>query len=208
MAVVVDPAEHFSKWLARFSGCHFAARYATREDEERLRISVVHHLPDDQIDSLNRLLEGCAEIKQAGIFLFPGVGDQEQLVAIVQKLASSDRWELETSLDEARGMLVRLLWRTADGHMSDTLGMAPLLTMPLTRRAPYCAIALWPGSPRKEGEDRVGFIDMPSGLPADKHRQMLQSSTDTVRNLLGEEPKEAPWRNVTFCLEPWTKRLF
>ncbi len=194
--------------MARFSGCHFAARYATLEDEERLRVSVVQHLPGDQVDSLNRLLEGCAEISQAGVFVFPGVADQEQLVEIVQTLASSDRWELETDLDVARGMLVRLLWRTAEGNTSDTLGMAPLLTMPLTRRAPYCAIALWPGSPRKEGEDRVGFIDMPSGLPDDKHRQMLQSSTDTVRNLLGEEPKEAPWRNVTFCLEPWTKRLF
>jgi hypothetical protein len=76
------------------------------------------------------------------------------------------------------------------------MGLAPMLSMPATRRTPYVAVALWPGPPRKE-KDWVGFIDMPSGLETDPHQRAFDSSGAVVSDILGDDGG-THWHEVAF----------
>ena len=91
------------------------------------------------------------------------------------------------------------------GRWSVAMGLAPLLSMPVTRRAPFPAIALWPGKPRKKSKkgESVSFGDIPSPFEGTEHGAALSASTDRTRELMGlDDPEQGPWRSVAFCLSP------
>jgi hypothetical protein len=91
------------------------------------------------------------------------------------------------------------------------MGFAPLGCMPVTRRAPYVALAVWAGAklnPHKRSpEGVIGFIDVPvSGaddIPLDEeaHQRMWDSTMDRVKELLGDPPEDDfKLKDVAFCL--------
>lgn len=67
------------------------------------------------------------------------------------------------------------------------MGLAPLLTMPITRRAPFVALAAWTGPPRKPTAKFVGFIDMPDDGDEREHAAKIASTEiKTAQHLIGD----------------------
>lgn len=107
--------------------------------------------------------------------------------------------------------LVGLHFTTADGERSSVMGFAPLGCMPVTRRAPYVAIAVWSGSKvnvhKQTAGTKIGFIDGPvvdkDGAPLDAaaHRSIWETTMARVQELLGD-PIEDDFRlkDAAFCI--------
>jgi hypothetical protein len=98
-----------------------------------------------------------------------------------------------------------LEWKTKAGPICDDMGLAPFGTMPVTRRAPYVAIAVWGGPHLNEHirkGPRVGVASASTGLNASEHRKLMTASDRRVRDLLDVPPEENPeWlRQVAFVL--------
>ena len=77
--------------------------------------------------------------------------------------------------------------------------------MPVTRRAPYVAIAVWGGPHLNEHirkGPRVGVASAPTGLGASEHRKLMAATDGRVRALLDVPQEENPeWlRQVAFVL--------
>lgn len=80
------------------------------------------------------------------------------------------------------------------------MGLAPLLSMPATRRAPHVALAVWPGKAMSSLEPDVAFKDIPSPFPSeDAHRRAIHESREGANGILGEEASKL-WREVAFSL--------
>lgn len=79
------------------------------------------------------------------------------------------------------------------------MGLAPLFSMPATRRAPYAGVALGPGAARVSRGGQVGFIDIPSGLKEPERRKALRETSAFVNQVFEEDPE--PWRQIAFCLD-------
>jgi hypothetical protein len=99
-----------------------------------------------------------------------------------------------------------LEWTTREREVCDALGLAHAGTMPVTRRAPYVAIAVW-GAPHsnphiRKVPGRVGVASALTGYGPDKHRDFMRRTDDHVRGLLAVPPAEHPeWlRRVAFVL--------
>jgi hypothetical protein len=200
-----DPvAQHFVKWLHQMTGCRFAQRFvkatATTDAERSPRIvCATIEIGEDAASRFSEFLDGCAGIEAAGVGLFPSIASTEQIARLVRALGEHERWRFGCRIDEQRRLLLLSVeWKTLQGKWSSAMGFAPLMTMPITRRAPYVALAMWPGAARKANQDVVGFIDMPSHF--DDHKKLLGESKAAVEALLGEDPEHAPWRSTAFAL--------
>jgi hypothetical protein len=89
------------------------------------------------------------------------------------------------------------------------MGFAPLGSMPVTRRAPFVALAAWTGpkrNPQKSKKmkapdrpDEVGFVDMPPIQP-DLHDSMWDATRKRVRELKALPQEGAALPTVAFCL--------
>jgi len=91
------------------------------------------------------------------------------------------------------------------------MGFAPLGCMPVTRRAPHVALAVWAGAKlnayRRSPEGVVGFIDAPvlgandAHLDQDGQQSIWDSTMGRVRELLGDPPEDdLKLKDVAFCL--------
>jgi hypothetical protein len=205
MANERDPfAERFIDWINRFSGCRFVQRFAKQPgtsavNKRPARIVCASSANDIGATALNRFFEGCAAQEAAGVAIFPALTTEAELARLLRRIGEMGRWRLSSREDTVRdALLVSLEWRTSEDKWSRTMGFAPLLTMPPTRRAPYAAIAMWPGASQRAEREDVGFIDMPSRIK--DHRKLIKESMTRVRELLGEDPDGAPWRNTAFSL--------
>ena len=85
------------------------------------------------------------------------------------------------------------------------MGLAPLGTMPVTRRAPHLAIVVWGGPhlnlhlPRTA---RVGVASAPTGLNKVEHRRLMKITDERVRELLTESAEDRVWlRQIGFILQ-------
>lgn len=187
------------------AGCHFVSGFARQKSPMHARLDYAE-FPDatmdaDRLEDIDGFLEGCGTLQQAGIMVFPGVRGVGALVDLCRSISQGARWQMRVKKD-MRGVLVALDWRASCGLWSNAMGFAPLLSMPATRRAPYVALALWPGDPR-EGSKRVrlSFNDMPSHHEQETHDDLFDKTTALSTTLLGEVPAEAPWRKTTFAFE-------
>lgn len=194
-----------ARWLKAHAGCSFAARFAASKGDaqQRLGYSAIHAaVVDHQVrGDIDGFLDGCGAREQAAVLVFPSIKSTDGVVSLARSL-NGGRWTCQERFDEARGHLFELAWMAACGLPSSVMGLAPLLSMPMTRRAPLVVLALWPGPPRPTSKGKgLSFMDMPSGLDAALHAEQLFRSTEMTERALGESPKTAPWRRVTFCIE-------
>lgn len=100
---------------------------------------------------------------------------------------------------------IGLWWQTAHGPWSSVMGFAPLGSMPVTRRAPYVAIVLWPGGHenihRTDRPAAVGIVQAPVVPDAQEYQRIWDRTKAKTSELLSEPPENAPLlRKVTFCL--------
>jgi hypothetical protein len=194
------------------TGCGFAAAYAHAPDA--ILWGVWSGIPPSQSlhTELAGFFTGAANIERPGIAVFPDLRTADDVVSLLVGLAGKPGWSLaraEWRKHPREDELVSLWWRTPAGLRTSVMGFAPLGSMPVTRRAPFVAIAAWAGpklNPQKSKKmkapdppDEVGFVDMPP-LPPDKHDQMWDTTRDNVRELKALPQEGAALPTVAFCL--------
>lgn len=190
--------------LGGHTGCAFAKSLAADKSDGSARITFVAQ-PQLDVTRLNRLLDECSRQQTPAVVIFPNVRSVGAVADLVHQLASDQRWTC--SRPRIAGFqrnddLVRILWRSPfEGWASEVMGLAPLLTMPVTRRAPFVGLALWPGGPsehrlypRDEGKADVldlldtshPFDDKAVASMKDRSilatKTMMSSPNDSVRN--------------------------
>jgi hypothetical protein len=206
--------DHLRSWLLKnMSGCSFASQLAGAAT-----MSFAVLLDDvnaDAVPAIDAFIEGSADQARVAILIFPRIRTANGIGRILGALTMSPGW-LATIVpwkDDARtgAKQIGLEFQARHGTTS-AMGFAPLGCMPVTRRTPYVALAVWAGgkrNPHKQtpGEGSFGFIDIPpvtdqgSPMTESAHTKTWDATKEKVRHLLND-PKEDPvqLRRVAFCL--------
>ena len=204
-----EATEHFKWWLQmQATGCIFAALLAKAG-----RIAYEPHSDTPQVDDLNTNFDLYGQRGLTAIVLLPFVVTEPGIVGVLSGLRDgSQRWKVRDRGRSADGnILVGLEWITANGNISDAMGFAPLPSMPVPRRAPYFAIAVWPGGQRnpergikptpraRPGE--VSFLDAEHTLKHDVYENMWTETEKAVAALMIAPPDNPRlYRKVAFVL--------
>lgn len=195
------------------TGCMFASSLAGH----RARIATHVHVEADPLIPvrLSDTLDVHGGAEQAVVLVFPRISSEPALVDLLNALAAEPRWAIERlpRRSPTGAVLVRLGWTTSDGATSDAMGFAPFASMPVPRRSPYVAIAIWPGARanpfRGSGRtpagrsDQVGFLDMPHDLAAADYDRLWSDTAERVGALMAMPPDDATlYRRAGFLLSP------
>lgn len=177
-----------SAWLRSFTGCGFASSFAQATgDLRRLIIAAVEPWQDVGAD-LDTALVALGKEEKAGLIVFPSLDREQDMLPLFDRLTKTGRWRWKLLREDGDELPVQITWRTDEGRESMVMGFAPFLSMPETRRAPYVCLALWPGQRTKTKEEGiVSFKDMPSRLPADQHKKLIDATLESVGEILGED---------------------
>lgn len=195
-----SPTLHLKRWLGRHqAGCLFVARLAMKD---RTRLHELFEAPcAEDFTTIDDAIEAESdEDGRAVVFFWPRAGATADVANLLRLLARLERWSVERvgwggALEERVCFSVR--WRTKTGALTEVAGFAPLPEMPLTRRAPYLAIALWGGAGRP-GARAVGLVDTPWRRDARTDPLWAGSVRLTEQMLPGEDRERL--RRVAFCL--------
>lgn len=209
-----ESGEHVAKhlmtaWLrANITGCLFATRFAA-ESTGRIRPIVLTgataatHLGEQ----LEPVLRDAAAHSEAILAIFPDLRSPEDVARLIDALSRDTAWscsEVQWREYPREDLLISLEWSTPSGHMTSAMGLGPLGSMPITRRAPYMAIALWPGGQenpfRQEPRKRVSLADMPHSLPRDIHDTYWRRTEENKARYLDGQSEGSARPRVTFCL--------
>jgi hypothetical protein len=181
------------RWVkSLMSLCHFASSLM-RHDSITL-FEVEDSLDEIDVQLLNSALRGSADEEKPCILMFPKVRSSEDIHELISLLQADARWrcnEVQSELLAEEEQEFSVEWRTAEGKWSSCMGFAALLSMPVTRRAPFVGIALWPGTAKEPDSETVAFKDIPSPFEDPEiHRQMLTEVRRGVRDLVGDEESQ------------------
>ena len=193
-------------WLRKgFHGCKFAAKFAS-EPSGRVR-AIILGTGSNLADQLQLALLNAATQKEALVVVFPDLRLDDDVARLIDTLSAHAAWscsEVRWKTHPRGEALIRLEWQTPAKTRSVALGLAPLGTMPLTRRAPFVAIAVWPGGQEnqffKHSGDHVSLADMPHSLDAETHETFWQSSKQRKSELTEALAEGAARHDVSFCL--------
>lgn len=176
-------------WIkSPMTGCRFAPLQFNHNKLEHISY------PDASLlaaDRLHEQLEWLGREQSAAMLSFPYVEEEAALLALIETLCGwGDRWTLER---RAEAGSFGLYWRTEQGDHANILGLGPLLTMPVTRRAPCFGMVFWPGGRRRATTNRLGLGDIAplrrDGAPLldeATRRAMFRETQDNARGLLPE----------------------
>jgi hypothetical protein len=200
---VAAEEDHFSLWLrAMMTGCRFAGHLAASS-----RMAIETFLPPLDPSYLDSTFDRHGASERAVVALLPSIRSEIELVHALNSLPS-DRWKLihRPSTDDGL-VFVGVQWSTSQNHICHAMGFAPFITMPVPRRAPYVAIALWPGGrsnsfrgtrPTPPGKDgQVDFLDAAHGLDEADYRKRWDVTTREVKAILDDTK---PYRESAFVL--------
>lgn len=204
--------DHFRLWLrAGLSGCEFAKSIAGKVKNVEFVSHVESAPPDPEV--LNSYFDDCAQQEQAAFVLFPKIRFERELLPLLYKLGCDPRWEVQdhSTYEPYANVMFGLEWKTANGDVTDTMGFGPFGSMPVSRRAPYVALAAWPGgrsnpvrgkppTPRaRRGE--VSFLDAAHGVLNGRYDRHWTETSTKVERLMAEPPDDARlYRKVAFSL--------
>jgi hypothetical protein len=200
--------DNFRRSLRDGSGCSFAAALAYGG---RVAFEVHDETPTVEVDDA---LDAYAAANLVVVLLLPFVTSERVLVEVLTGLRnSSPRWRLRKGTHTTEAVHLAVEWTTSQGLIDDTMGFAPLLTMPVPRRSPYVAIALWPGGqqnplrgvrptpPAQAG--RVSFLDVPHGFDEETNANMWKTTEEKVAELMTLPPdRPSLYRRAAFVLDP------
>ena len=175
-----------SAWLRWFTGCRFAASFAA--DTKRVNVFGMWQLRP----RLDDVLMEAGETENAVVVAFPAIDHEAALVRLLDELRalSSGRWSWSARKRDDATVSINVEWKTAAGDVSNVMGMAPIFTMPGTRRTPYACLALWPGRKRFKKPGALSFNDMPSRLDESAHKEMIEATKKDVAKFYGGRPVE------------------
>jgi hypothetical protein len=212
----MDPATNVRRWIQNgHTGCSFA-RALTRDEkpDKPARITVVsYHAAPLNVERLNQLFDQCAANGEPAIVAFPDIRSVPQLVALLGRLGEDERWECTLTTVEGFDRdddLVRVIWQAPhQGWRSEVMGLAPLLSMPVTRRAPYPGLALWPGAPSAnrlfardpDKPDILDLLDTTHAFAPEAVGSMKKESIEATKAMTADpSDKVGFYRSVAFVL--------
>ncbi len=203
--------DYLRRWLGSgLTGCSFAKSFARRAGHVSF-FTWVDEPSDELLGNLDPFLERSRGERTFPFVLLPRIRTARQIVSLLALLRTSERWEI-TVAEWPSGSATRsdvavgLLWKNPNGFRAAVMGFAPMGSMPVTRRAPYVALALWPGDQENPHFDKsptglVSFADANTGLAKDAHDKLWATSAKESRELLRDPFDDVVWmRRVAFCL--------
>ncbi len=211
MIRVTDPregiADHFGSWLkTTLTGCHFAASLTKARRWTPLVWMNAHGAA--LVNALDLLIEEASTGGHFTVLILPKVRTEGQLVEALDTLIRhSTRWTAFDCTEEgAVGDLIAmdLRWRNSESECCSAMGLGPFATMPVTRRAPYPALAIWGGSRlnsyRKKPHEFVGVGDMNPEMDEKPYAAANSATLDRVKALRALHDEARPKTGVTFYL--------
>lgn len=195
--------DHFRNWLARGqTGCHFASAFGG--DLERA--SFYEPLTELDAGDVALFLDQCAIEKQVAVFLFPRLREAAEIAGIVRTLAAHHRWRAVIDPAMARDVLevgIRMTWTTQQDLTTNAMGFGPLAYMPVTRRAPYFALAAWTAGHSnnvrsKKSETELTMGDAPPKMGATAYKTTLRKTRAATAALMDGEVSVDALRNLAF----------
>jgi hypothetical protein len=206
--------EHFRLWLrAGLTGCKFSQSLASIANQVAVELHVDASSPPTHW--LNSTFDVHADANRVVIAVFPQIANERALVEFLNALGTDARWQVtrRAKISPRGGILVGLEWTTQNGDISETMGFAPFASMPVSRRAPYVAIATWPGgranpfrgqSPTPPGRPgRVSFLDAPHGMEATEYERRWNETAHLVKALMSVPADDAAlYRTTAFVIPP------
>ncbi len=216
-------SELLLRWLCSGqTGCAFAKRFAGRNLNLRhiLTVSIVDEPDGDAVFATNSWLEQAYIQEKVAIVAFPMLRTQAEVAQLLVSLCSQEdgRWgmkELEWKEGTRRmGVLVGLNWKTPNDYTSIVLGLAPFGSMPITRRSPVVALALWPGSfdnPYRKQRLReivdLGDMRIDEDLEEEPYNRMMNATLRDKASILQDQAEGASRTDVTFCLDDSAREI-
>ena len=209
--VVVDVMRRYLHYGP--TGCGFAATYAANKSVIQWGVWSGTSPSDGLHTTLSGFFRGTAATQRLGIAVFPEFRTANDVVGLLTGLAGKSGWSLSRAKwrkHERDDVLVGLGWRTPAGPLTSVMGFAPLGSMPVTRRAPFVAIAVWGGpklNPYKSRKmktpdrpDEVGFVDMPPLQPEAAYDSVWDATRKKVGELIALPQEGSALPTVAFCL--------
>lgn len=206
------PSESYlRRWIGSgLTGCSFARSFA-KQAKRVAFLSWLDDPSDELLGTLDPFLEQCRHEATFPFLLLPRIRNAEEIARLIALLRTSERWDVTRVPWPAKSaarpdVAMGLFWRTPTKLRAAAMGFAPMGSMPVTRRAPYVAMALWPGdrdNPHfdKSPEDLVSFANAQTGLPKEAHDKLWETSAKDSREMLQDPFDDVVWmRRVTFCL--------
>lgn len=197
-----DATEGFRHWLTRnMTGCVYAGHIASKPK------GYTWHVLERAVraTSLNALLD--AE-EQAAIVLSPRSASPADVASLLRALRRSDRWQatdVSTASDVERALVrIDLKWRRADGGFASVVGFGPLRCMPISRRAPYVALAMWTGPHANDivkASEPVSVAGVRLRLPPALAKKLKSNTKERVDKMVAfEDDDRRLLRRTTFLL--------
>lgn len=203
------------EWFNRgLSGCKFASLLASETPRYAFNVQV-GPAASLCIDDLEMQIDAAAAKSEVHLLVLPRVKSEAEIVELARGFDQAERWHVSAHScpNEPDLLGLSIEFFTQSGARSATMGFAPSGSMPVTRRAPYVALATWGGgreNPHFErGGSDVNFADVPTRLPKESYESMWASSQKATRVRLEEPRFDSKWlRKISFCLprplaEPW-----
>ncbi len=194
------------------TGCEFAKRLAGKANRVAIALHVEATLPPT--DWLDKTFDANATDERSVVTVFPRITSERGLVLFLNAL-DRNRWKVRRRMKTSPSgdILVGVDWTTRDGDVSETMGFAPFPSMPVTRRAPYVAIATWPagrsnpfrgrGSTPVAKEGFVSFLDARHDLDDVEYETRWTDTMTRVTSLMSVPPDDASlYRRAAFAISP------
>jgi hypothetical protein len=167
------------------------------------RVQTVAYTADrPPVELITALVDESAAKQRVAVCVFPRLCLARDVVQLLLHLRDSEsRWNMKRLEDSNGTTAVGLTWKTRGGVKTHAMGFAPLGTMPVTRRAPYTAIALWSGGfenswnpqEKEDGTKRtvVNLADAAHGIGEETHAELWTGSEHATAALFFDPPDEA-----------------
>jgi len=182
------------------TGCEFARLLAGKSGRIAVELHVDAELPPTSW--LNSAFDEHARADRVVIAVFPGILNEVGLVEFLNALGADARWRIRrrSKISPSGGVLVGVEWITGSGDVTETMGFAPFAMMPVPRRAPYVAIATWPGGrsnpfrgtgstpPGRPGV--VSFLDALHGYDQERYEALWAETAIGVGSLMSVPPDD------------------
>lgn len=190
------------------TGCTFAAALASKA---RIAYQVVlNRFATSDTAAVAAFIDGAAADGKVAVLLFPRYRSARDVAVLASRLVTDARWDwarVRAGATPRPDVFMALSWTTPAGACSSAMGFAPIGTMPVTRRAPYVAIAVWGGghenAHKKTRGPNVGFIDIRVDMSAPQHEAAWKGTMSAVDLLLEDPVDDAKaLQHVAFCLPP------
>lgn len=199
--------DHFMRWLHGASPCMFARSFAT-SDPRIIFYVVLDSFSGVELAAIAGTFDMAADAGQFACILFPRLRYANEIASIIKTLLRDERWSCSRvpwqKFPRYRDTAIGLHWRTKSGFVSSAMGFAPLGSMPVSRRAPYVGVVVWPGGQENrfaKKQDTVGFIDGKHGMTRGTYDPLFKKSQELVGELFGDPQEDrVQLRRVAFCL--------